>query len=151
MCADPEVMRYLGDGQTYTREQAWRHLAMLVGHWHLRGFGMWAVEERWSGAFVGRIGCHYPEGWPDFEIGWTLARPWWGRGFAREGAAAAIEHAFTALGREHIVSLIVPENVRSIRLAERLGEQREGEAEVAGHRVLVFGLTRERWSAERRG
>ena len=50
ICADPEVMRYLGDGQPLSRPMAWRHMAMMVGHWHLRGYGLWAAEERASGA-----------------------------------------------------------------------------------------------------
>jgi RimJ/RimL family protein N-acetyltransferase len=50
MCADPEVMRYVADRGVLTREDAWRQLAMLAGHWQLRGFGTWAVEERTTGA-----------------------------------------------------------------------------------------------------
>ena len=149
MCADPEVIRYLGDGRPFTRDQAWRHMAMLVGHWALRSYGMWAVEEISSGAFVGRIGCHDPEGWPEFEIGWTLARPYWGMGYAYEGTVAAVQYAFMALGRDRVASFIRPDNVRSIRLAERLGERRDGEVEVAGHRVWVFALTKERWEEQR--
>jgi RimJ/RimL family protein N-acetyltransferase len=73
MCADPEVMRYLGLSGVLTREDAWRQMAMLLGHWELRGFGMWAVEERDTGQFVGRVGLHDPEGWPEREVGWSRA------------------------------------------------------------------------------
>jgi RimJ/RimL family protein N-acetyltransferase len=58
MTADPEVMRFLGEGRTLDREDAWRSMAMLIGHWTLRGFGMWALEERATGKFVGRAGLH---------------------------------------------------------------------------------------------
>ena len=75
MCADPEVMRYVGDRGPLSRDDTWRQLAMLVGHWALRGYGMWAVEELGSGAFVGRVGLHYPEGWPEPEIGWAIDNP----------------------------------------------------------------------------
>jgi RimJ/RimL family protein N-acetyltransferase len=65
MSADPEVMRYLGaTGEPLTRLDAWRQMAMFLGHWQLRGYGVWAVEERASGTFVGRIGLFNPEGWP---------------------------------------------------------------------------------------
>src|SRR5437762_11892017 len=74
MCADPDVMRYIGDGQPMTRSLAWRSLALMVGHWHLRGYGLWAVEERASGLPVGRIGVWNPEGWPGFGLGWMLSR-----------------------------------------------------------------------------
>ena len=85
MCADPEVMRYVGDRGVLSREDAWRQMALLAGHWLLRGFGMWAVEERESGTFVGRVGLHYPEGWPDRKVAWALARPFWDRGCQRGG------------------------------------------------------------------
>ena len=56
MVADPEVTRYLGVGQPLTRWDAWRQMAIFIGHWELRGFGIWAVEERATGRFLGRIG-----------------------------------------------------------------------------------------------
>lgn len=142
-CADPEVMRFLG-GKPFSRLEAWRHMAFLVGHWHLRGYGHWAVEEKAGGALVGRIGLLNPEGWPGFELGWALAREHWGKGYATEGARRALEYAFTQLGREHVISLIHPENRASIRVAERLGERPEGTAEVFGVEVLVYGVDRER-------
>jgi RimJ/RimL family protein N-acetyltransferase len=140
MCGDPEVTRYLLT--RLTREQAWRHLAFLIGHWVLRGYGMWAVEEKETGAFVGRIGFAEPDGWPGFELGWTLARRFWGRGYATEGARAALTHAFTVLGKDRVVSLIHPENQASIRLAERLGESLQGRAEILGKEHLVYGIDR---------
>ncbi len=139
MCADPEVMRYVS-GSPLSADEAWRQLAMLVGHWTLRGFGMWAVETR-EGEFVGRVGLHFPLGWPEREIGWALARPYWGRGYAFEAAAAARDHAFRDLGWRRLVSYIHPDNARSIRLAERLGGRRAGETDLREHRVLVYAYS----------
>jgi RimJ/RimL family protein N-acetyltransferase len=147
MCADPEVMRYVGERGVLTREDAWRQLAMLTGHWQLRGFGMWAVEERATGVFVGRVGLHYPEGWPDRELAWALARPFWGRGYATEAARAALGEAFGRLGWSRVISLIDPANARSVRLAERLGERLTREATVLRHRVDVYALERSAFSA----
>jgi RimJ/RimL family protein N-acetyltransferase len=147
MCADPDVMRYLGDGQPLARPMAWRNLAMLVGHWSLRGYGLWAVEERGSGVLVGRIGFWHPEGWPDFELGWTLRRAFWGRGYATEGARAALRYAFTQMGRPHVISLIQPDNTASIRVAQRLGERLVGSTEVMGKPALVYRISREEWEA----
>jgi RimJ/RimL family protein N-acetyltransferase len=147
ICADPEVMRYVGDRGVLTREDAWRQMAMLLGHWQLRGFGMWAVEERATSTLVGRVGLHYPEGWPDREIGWTLARPYWGRGFAFEAARAALTHAFEALRWERAISVIDPDNHRSIRLAERLGERFDHASDVRGHRASIYSVSREAWRA----
>lgn len=129
---DPEVAQFLGAGSTLTREDAWRQMAMILGHWVLRGFGLWAVEELETGRLLGRIGCHYPEGFPGFEIGYTLGRAAWGRGYAREGAAAALAYARDVLHRSEIVSVIRPNNVRSIRVAESLGA-------VAAETVEFFG------------
>ncbi|MFL5608986.1 MAG: GNAT family N-acetyltransferase [Gemmatimonadaceae bacterium] len=132
MMARDEVTRYLGDGRPLSRADAWRQLAMLAGHWVLRGFGLWAVEERATGNFIGRIGCLEPEGHPSFEIAYTLAPAAWGRGYAREGAAAALRYARDTLGRTDITSIIRPANVASIRVAESLGA-------VAAEPVEFFG------------
>lgn len=141
MCADSEVMEFLNaTGSPISRADAWRQLAMYLGHWELRGFGTWAVEERGTGAFVGRVGLHFPEGWPDRELGWTIARKFWGRGYASEAARAAIAHAFGTLGWTHLVSLIHPNNHRSARLAERLGYHVHGAAEVVGLRLSMYRL-----------
>jgi RimJ/RimL family protein N-acetyltransferase len=141
MCGDPEVSRHLS--VRFSREQAWRHLAFLIGHWEMRGYGMWAVEQRETGAFLGRIGFADPDGWPGCELAWALARRWWGHGYATEGARAALVHAFTELNKERVISLIRPENHGSIRVAERLGESLQGRTALMGHEYLVYGIDRD--------
>lgn len=149
MVADAEVSRYLGEGKPLSRGDAWRQMAFILGHWQLRGYGMWAVEEAATGRLAGRIGFLYPEGWPDFELGWTLAREFWGCGYATEGARRALDFAFEEMERDHVVSLIRPDNTASIRVAERLGESLEGSVELFGGEALVYGITRETWLAAR--
>lgn len=122
MCADPEVVRYLGDGLPIGRTRAWFEMAAHVGHWQLLGFGEWAAEEIATGKFVGRIGLQRPDGWPDTEVGWVLAREHWGKGYAIEGGRAALDYAFQQLGAARVISMIHPDNAASIRVAERLGE-----------------------------
>jgi RimJ/RimL family protein N-acetyltransferase len=151
ICADPEVMRYLGDGRTLGRGEAWRQMALILGHWQLRGYGLWAVEERATGALVGRLGFFEPEGWPGFELGWMLRRASWGRGYATEGAERALAHAFTEMDRQRLISLIRPDNRASIRVAERLGERLEGRTTLFGQEALVYGIDRLRWEAGGRG
>jgi RimJ/RimL family protein N-acetyltransferase len=143
MCRDPEVMRFLG-GVLLTDIEVWRQMATIMGHWYFRGYGIWAVEEKGTGKLVGRVGCLYPIGWPAFEVGWTLARDSWGRGYATEAAQRVLAHAFTELDRDHLISLIAPENVASIRVAERLGEKVEGQTELLGKEVLIYGIDRPR-------
>jgi RimJ/RimL family protein N-acetyltransferase len=147
-CADPDVMRYVG-GKTFTTLEAWRSMAYIVGHWALRGYGYFALEEKGTGEYVGRVGVQYPVGWPDFEIGWTISKGRWRRGYALEAARVTLDYAFEAVGRDHVISLIHPENVASIGVATRLGETLEGTDHVMGMDVLVYGISRERWSEGR--
>lgn len=147
ICADPEVMRYLGDGRVLSRADAWRQMALIIGHWTLRGYGLWAVEERATGVLIGRLGFFNPEGWPGFELGWMLRRASWGQGYATEGAGRALAHAFTEMGRDHLISLIRPDNRASIRVAERLGERLERRTDLFGQEALVYGIDRARWEA----
>ncbi|MEM8602266.1 MAG: GNAT family N-acetyltransferase [Cyanobacteria bacterium P01_H01_bin.121] len=142
MCADAEVMRFIGAGQTLTRAEAWRSLAMILGHWQLRGYGLWAVEARSTGEFLGRIGLWYPAGWPGLEVGWMLCRSAWGQGFATEGAIAARDYAFNTLGKAQVLHLIQPANQASIRVAERLGATHQQIIELQGQTVLVYATTR---------
>lgn len=142
ICADPEVMRYLGTGVTLSRDDAWRSMAGILGHWALRGYGMFALESKATGELIGRVGFLEPEGWPGFELGWVLARPFWGQGYAYEAAVAARDYAWGPLGRDRLISLIRPDNKPSIRLAERLGERLAGEVELLGSTALVYELKR---------
>lgn len=142
MMADPAVTQFLGDGEPLGRADAWRQLALVIGHWTLRGFGLWAVEEKATGAFVGRVGCFEPDGWPQFELGYVLARPAWGRGYATESARCALGYAHDVLARKRVVSFIQPRNLASIRVAERLGGTREGEVALGGRIVHVYAYPR---------
>jgi RimJ/RimL family protein N-acetyltransferase len=141
LCGDPEVSRYLS--VRLSREQSWRHLAFLIGHWELLGYGMWAAEEKETGELVGRIGFADPDGWPGCELAWALARRWWGRGYATEGARAALDYAFRVLRKDRVISLIVAENHASIRVAERLGETPQGRTGALGKEHLIYGIGRE--------
>lgn len=141
LAADIEVMRYLG-GKTMNQVEAWRHMAFMVGHWTLRSYGYFAVEEKATEEFIGRAGFTNPTGWPGFELGWTIA-PWkQGKGFASEAARRLLDYAFCELDREHVISLIHPDNAPSRRVAEKLGERLEGETEVLGMPVLIYGIDR---------
>jgi RimJ/RimL family protein N-acetyltransferase len=82
--ADPEVTRYLLGSETWDRGRSWRHMAFAVGHWQLEGSGIWVVEEKASGAFVGVIGFWEPATWPGLELAYHLARRFWGQGYATE-------------------------------------------------------------------
>jgi RimJ/RimL family protein N-acetyltransferase len=135
---DPDVTKHLGDGRPLSRAEAWRQMAMILGHWTLLGYGLWAVEEKATGALMGRIGCQQPEGFPGFEVAYTLGKQFWGRGVAREGAAAALAYARNVLGRTDVVSVIRPANLGSIRVSQSLGGVLDGEVEFYGGPSLIY-------------
>ncbi|MEO7854178.1 MAG: GNAT family N-acetyltransferase [Rubrivivax sp.] len=138
ICADAEVMRYIGDGTAQTTDQAWQSMAAFLGHWALLGYGMWALQHREGGPLLGRVGYLDRPGWPGFELGWVLGREHWGHGYAREAAAAALKHAFEVLQRPRVISLIRPANLRSIAVATALGETLHSRTDLRGGEVLVY-------------
>lgn len=142
MSADPEVMRYVGSGETLDREGAWRNLALFLGHWTLRGFGLWALEPKAGGAMIGFAGLWRPEGWPGIELGWRLARHAWGLGYATEAAGRARDWAFGERGLDRLVSVIDQDNARSIRVAERLGGALERRLTGADAHRLLYGYAK---------
>ena len=134
---DPETSRFFGG--PLSPVQVWRQVALFVGHRALRGWSQSAVVERATGQLVGRGGLWRPEGWPGLEVGWVLDRSRWGRGYASELGRAARDFAAEALHAPHLLSLIDPANAASIHVAEAIGSSWEGESEIDGHRVLVYG------------
>ncbi len=117
--ADEAQCRFIGGVQS--RDDAWRRMALFAGHWLLRGYGQWALEDKASGAFAGWAGPWNPEGHPEAEIGWTLTLPMRGKGLAQEAASRARSYVYETLGWETVTSLIAVENTPSARVAERLG------------------------------
>ena len=128
--------RYIGGA--CSDEDAWRRMATLVGHVALRGYGVWAVEELSSGAFVGYCGPWYPLGWPEPEIAWSLCARFHGRGYATEAASHARRYAYEMLGWATAVSCIALENEASIRVALRLGARLERTAVNRGWDIGIY-------------
>lgn len=143
MHADETHMRFMGG--SLDREATWRQIAWMLGHWQLRGHGLFAVEDRSDGAFLGRVGFIHPEGWPGFEIGWLIGPEYAGRGYATEAATAALDWCFGNLDKDHVISLIHPDNQPSIRVAEKLGERPWGETRVKDIDVVIHRLERADW------
>ena len=147
MMADEEAARFVGGRQP--RSGAWRGMAAMAGSWALRGYGMFSVIEKASGRWVGRVGPWQPEGWPGAEVGWGLERAAWGKGYATESAAAAIDWAFDHLGWDEVIHCIDPDNLGSIAVARRLGSTNRGPGKLPppfeAYPVDVWGQTREQW------
>jgi RimJ/RimL family protein N-acetyltransferase len=122
---DPASAAVFGDG--VARHDVWRRVASFIGHWELRGFGLWALEDKRSGDFVGYGGLWYPSEFADVEVGWGLMPLHRGRGYAAEAARRALLYGYGDMGLERLVSYIEPTNAASIRLAIRLGARPDGE------------------------
>ena len=127
--ADPEVVRFISNGRPLTRAESDTLLDAIEAHWDQHGFGLWCAAPREDpDACLGFVGLAVPSFlpavMPAVEVGWRLARPAWGRGLATEGARAALDHAFGALRLESVISVIDPDNERSVRVAEKLGMRR---------------------------
>ncbi len=131
--------RSAGIGGPASRAEAWRGMAMMIGHWEMRGYGMWWLEEKKSGLAVGRVGLWNPEGWPALELGWVVYEGFEGRGLAYEAAVASRDYARATLGHHALISLVAPENERSIALAKRLRATNTGTwISPAGKEAIIF-------------
>ena len=121
-----------------SRDGAWRGIALFIGHWTLRGYGHFALEEKSTGAFVGYCGPWFPLGFPEREIGWALLPTAQGKGYATEAAKCARDYAYGTLGWLTAISLVAPENVPSRRVAERLKARLDGTTELRGKLVQIW-------------
>jgi RimJ/RimL family protein N-acetyltransferase len=124
--ADPRVMRFVGARRPLARNESERLLEQISDHWARHGYGLWAVTRRDDGGepigFVGlAVPSFLPSVLPAVEVGWRLAADVWGHGLATEGARASVACAWEALGLRRLVSIIHPDNERSLRVAAKLG------------------------------
>ncbi len=145
--SDPAVIRHIG-GRPFSTEEVWTRLLRYVGHWSVVGYGFWVVEERATGRFVGEVGfANYKRDElppsDDPEMGWVLS-PWsHGKGYATEAARAALQWAWEQLPARRIFCLIMPDNLTSIRVAEKCGFAPAGEALYKGETTRVFDQRRQ--------
>jgi RimJ/RimL family protein N-acetyltransferase len=137
LLSDPEVTRYMGTGAAITSDLAWRSMASLLGHWQMLGYGIWGVALK-DGPLIGHAGFIDFPGWPGFELAYMFGKAYWGHGYAREAAGAALQVAREDLMRERVISLIREQNAASIKLAQGLGAVREGQVELMGSSAEVY-------------
>lgn len=117
--------RSVGVGGPYEPGTSFHYMSAVIGQWQLRGYGRWIVADKETDQALGLVGIYHPEDWPEPEIGWSLyAQEAEGRGIAQEAALASRDYAYKTLGWNRIVSLIMPDNARSIALAERMSCQK---------------------------
>ena len=150
--ADADASKFIGGPQP--RPLAWRGFLSMAGAWAIQGYAMFSVIEKSTGRWIGRLGPWQPEGWPGTEVGWGLARQAWGRGYATEGATAAMDWAFDNLGWENVIHCIDPQNLPSQAVAVRLGSRKLRRtnlpAPFEAMTVDVWGQSRQEWSERRK-
>ena len=140
--SDEECTRYTFR-RALTEAATWRAMASMAGHWLLRGYGPYAVEEKATGSLLGTVGPWYPLEWPEPEIKWALARRHWGMGYASEAVRAVQRMAHRHLPQLRLISLIDSRNEASIRLALAVGARCERGIEFAGGPVHIYRHPRE--------
>ncbi len=146
MDADPAFTRFIGGPKT-NPALAWRGMALQIGTWALRGLGLWTAVERATGEVVGRTGLWWEPGWPGIEAVWFIIPSRWGRGYAPEAARAALRFAFENHDADRVVSVIRPDNIQSIRVAEKIGESFDHTEHLHGADKSVYAITRDSWTA----
>ena len=134
--AASERSRFVGGPQS--RHDSWRSFMASIGHWALRGYGMWVIEHRDTGAMAGRVGVILNDGWHEPELGWHIYDGFEGRGFAYQACLAARAHAARHFGLNPLMSYIDAANDRSLRLARRLGCCFERDVEVVGQSCQLW-------------
>ena len=149
--SDPETTRFIGGVQS--KHEVWRAMASVAGMWALQGEAMFSVIEKDTGQWVGRVGPWQPEGWPGTEVGWSIVRDRWGRGYAPEAAAACTDWAFDTLGWSEVIHTIAPGNASSKAVAAKLGSRFIGMGRLPepSHEkpVEICGQTRAEWRARK--
>jgi RimJ/RimL family protein N-acetyltransferase len=125
-------------GTDFTRSEIWRRIAAFIGHWQLRGFGHWALEDKATHRFAGYAGLWFPPEFGDIEVGYGIMPEFRGRGYAPEAAGAARDFGYSQRAIPRLVSYINPVNHASIRVAEKLGAIPDGEYPVQGKPHIVF-------------
>lgn len=143
MNADPDVMRYIGEGKPQSRAQTHLRLIAILDHWEQHGFGLCAVIDKATRSFIGFCGLQYLDNTSEIEVGYRLEKKFWGMGLATEAAEASLRYGFHELGLERIVGVVHPENVPSQSVIQKIGLRYVKEARFYNSDVEYYAITRE--------
>ena len=154
MYADPEVMRYVGDGRPLTRAETERSVKRMIQRWEADGFGLFTTVRKEDGAVIGRVGlliwnadtwepttrAESENGRTEVEVGYTLGRDYWGQGYATEAAGAVRDYALRELGADRLIALIIHGNDASENVARKLGLEYERDIVMGRREAQLFAL-----------
>jgi len=152
--SDPEVMKHVAKRRTESIEEVHAVLNRILAHWEEHSFGRWALIDKASGLLAGWCGlihAFYLENTAEVEIGYGLAKQYWGKGLASEAAAAALKYGFEQMYLPRIIAVAWPENVASLRVLEKLGMQYEKRVQLFNSEVLLYAISREQHQASGKG
>lgn len=138
--SDPDVMRYIGN---QSREKIEQRLRFYISHYEPYGFGVWGVVHKESGALIGWCGLVFLDETPEVEVGYAVAKPYWGQGLMTEAARAALRYGFERAGLERIVAVAMPENTASRRIMEKLGMHYEKNVHHYDHDLVYYAISRD--------
>lgn len=148
MMGDPKIASFLSaTHKPESRMDRWRQFASYLGHWQIRGFGFFSVDDKETGEWVGRVGPWMPESWPGLECGWAIKSEHWGKGYAPEAAIASIRWTFDRFPElSRIISIIDGDNKNSQAVASKIGETKSSESfEFWSFKLDVWSAGREEW------
>ena len=152
MYGDPEVMRYLGDGRTLSRKETERSVERMIEGWRADGFGLFTTVRKEDETVIGRVGLIVwnPETWQvtradangptELEVGYTIGRPFWGRGYATEAAGATRDFALGELEARRLIALIIHGNEASENVARKLGFEYERDVRFGRRDARLYSL-----------
>lgn len=148
MNADAEVMRFIGDGKPQSRAQTQARLNAILDHWDQHGFGLFAVVDIMTRTLVGFCGLQYLDNTAEIEVGYRLARRFWGTGLATEAASASLNYGFDELGLDRIVAVVHPDNVASQRVVEKIGLLYVKDSRFYNADLRYYAITREQYMGD---
>jgi RimJ/RimL family protein N-acetyltransferase len=146
--SDPDVMRYIGAGKPLSREETQARLSGIIEHRKKHGFGVWAAVDRSNGALMGYCGLQFLDNTSEVEVGYRLARRFWGMGLASEAARASLRYGFGELGLDRIVAVVQPGNIASQRVLEKIGLTYVKNARFYNSEVKYYAITREEYQRD---
>jgi RimJ/RimL family protein N-acetyltransferase len=148
MLADPATARFIVPGaKPVPPEYAWDHAAVMAGHWAMHGMGMFVLEDRANGGFLGRVGAWSPPGWFGLEVGWGIVPEARGKGIAFEAAVAAVRWTFEQSGAAEIIHCIDDDNEPSKKVAKRVGAEPREAITLFGHPAVKWVSSRQAFEA----
>jgi len=148
VCGDPDVMRYIGNGKPLSREQTQARLNSIIEHQSRHGFAVWAAIDNASGVLMGYCGLQFLDNTPEIEVGYRLAKSFWGGGLATEAARASVRYGFEELGLDRIVAVVQPGNLASQRVVGKAGLSFVKDARYYNTDVKYYAMMREEYERD---